>query len=192
MKNILATLAVSAAMITTASALSFQWSASGIKFGGETLKKSTDVVGYLVYLSSGTVDASYNITESTTGTSLASSIGQLVSTSSSATSNGGKLTTDFEFDFGSYNNGDVFGALLVYKKDGDTFFNLSSTTYTLAGISDEGSVLDPAPFTFSYSTAEPSSKVSKGGGWTAAAVPEPSTAVLALGGLALLLKRRKA
>ena len=41
-----------------------------------------------------------------------------------------------------------------------------------------------------YTTAEPSSKVSPGGGWTA--VPEPSTAALALAGLALLLKRRKA
>jgi len=193
MKKSIIAIALFAGMTMTASALSFNWAATGTSFDGSVLKKSSDITGYLVFLGTGgSYDASYALSESTTASSLASSIGTLVQTSTGATSNAGKLQTTFTFDFGAYNNGDVFGMLLEYKgaSDGKTYYNLSSDTYTLAGISDEGSVLDNAVMSFSYSTAGEKSSITKGGGWTA--VPEPSTAALALAGLALLLKRRKA
>ena len=84
--------------------------------------------------------------------------------------------------------------LLSYTKEGKTYYNISSTTYTLSGYTDATSTPDPynlTPSNQTYTMADASTtKVSPGGGWTA--VPEPSTAALALAGLALLLKRRKA
>lgn len=191
MKKTIATLAVFASLLTSASALSFNWgSSAAIKFDGSNLKNDETVTGYLVYLSSGSVsDVSLN-TESTVST-IVSSLGSQVDLKNK-TSAMSKISKDFEFDFGSYDNGDAFGMLLVYtgSSDGKTYYNLSSTTYTLSGIADEKSTLEGASFTFSGSTVGESSKLSGGSGWTA--VPEPSTAALALAGLALLLKRRKA
>ena len=192
MKKTLLALALVAGLATSASALSFQWSAAGIKFDGAVLKKSSDVTAYLVYLGSGdaTYATSYALTESTTADSLTSSMGTKVSTSTSATTNAGKLSTTFSFDFGEYTNGDVFGMVLSYKNGDDTYYNIASSTYTLSGITADNSSPDPAQFSFSYSGPTESSSVKSGGGWTA--VPEPSTAALALAGLALLIKRRRA
>ncbi len=192
MKKLLA-LFVFAAMASTASALSFNWTVTGIKFGDETLKKSTDVVGYLIYLGAGgSYSTSYALSKDSTADTIASSIGQKVSTSTTATSNAGKLTTTYTFDYGDKTNGDVFGVLLSYTKEGKTYYNLSSSTYTLAGISDETSSLDTATISFSsFADKGEASSISSGSGWVQA-VPEPSTAALALAGLALLLKRRKA
>ena len=80
----------------------------------------------------------------------------------------------------------------MYSNEGKTYFNLSSSTYTMSGLSDELSTPTAASFAFNYGGPTESTKVSSGSGWVQAAVPEPSTAALALAGLALLLKRRKA
>ena len=192
MKKKLLAFALVAGLAMSAQALSFQWTASGVAFNGATLKKSSDVVGYLVYLGSGAeYDSSYSVNESTTASSLGASIGTVVNNSTAATSNAGKLSSAFTFDYGAYDNGDVFGLLLTYSSEGKTYFNLSSSTYTLDGISSDNSQIDQATFSFSYGGPTESSSVKSGGGWVQA-VPEPSTAALALAGLALLIRRRKA
>ena len=188
-KTFLAIVAL-AFVASSASALSFSWSATKVAFDGNQLKNDTAITGYLIYLSSGSFDSSYTISESSTGNSVASSIGTLVSSASKTTAVA-KIAGTASFDYGEYTNGDVFGLLLTYTgSDGKTYFNLSQTTYTLSGITSETSSPDAAAFTMSYSGPTEKTSVSSGGGWTA--VPEPSTAALALAGLALLLKRRKA
>ena len=83
--------------------------------------------------------------------------------------------------------------MLSYVSGGKTYYNLGSETYTVSGMADSTSSLNafkPAASTFSYGSSSEGTSVSAGSGWVA--VPEPSTAALALAGLALLLKRRKA
>jgi len=192
MKKTILAIALLVASATSSMAISFSWaSATAIKFDGANLKSNPDVTGYLVYLGSGGSYAdSYTLEASSTPDSVVSSVGTQLS-SLAGTSGMSKISTKATFDFGTYNNGDVFGMLLTYVKDGTTYYNLSSSTYTLSGITDETSGPDGASFAFSYDTKGESSSLSSGGGWTVA-VPEPSTAALALAGLALLLKRRRA
>ena len=188
----LGTIALVCMAVLSAQATSFTWKATKVAFDGTQLKSDASVSAYLVYLSSGAYDSSYALSESMTGESLASTIGTTVS-SASKTSGLAALSGTATFTFGDYNNGDVFGMLLVYSgsSDGKTYYNLSSDTYALSGLSDETSTPPAATFTFDYASKNDSgSSISKGGGWTA--VPEPSTAMLALAGLALLIKRRRA
>ena len=193
MKKTLIALTV-VAFALNASALSFQWAATGVSFGGNTLKNSEDVTGYLIYLGNGgSLSTSYAIEPDATAESIASSIGSVVNTKNK-TSAVGKLQNTYTFDFGGEpgKNGDVFALLIAYtdKTADKTYVSLSSSTMTLAGLEDDTSSISNPTFSMSYSDSSDKGKVSSGGGWTA--VPEPSTAALALAGLALLLKRRKA
>ena len=84
-------------------------------------------------------------------------------------------------------------SVLSYKSGDDTYWNVSSSVYELTqanidALREDGTALPDSSFAFSNSVSSGSGSV--GGGW--AQVPEPSTAALALAGLALLLKRRKA
>ena len=182
--------AVVAALASTASALSFDWAATGVTFDSTKLKSNAGVTGYLIYLASGSY-SEVTLSADSTGTSVAESLGTIVSTANKTTAVS-KLAGTASFDYGTYNNGDVFGLVLTYadSSSGKTYFNIASGTYTLSGVSDETSTPSDASYSFSWSGPTESSKASSGGGWTA--VPEPSTAALALAGLALLLKRRKA
>ena len=180
------------ALALNASALSFQWAATGVAFDGATLKNSTAITGSLIYLGNGgSLDENYSLGSCTTGEDVAKSIGAVVDTKNK-TSAVGKIQNTYTFDFGSEpgKNGDVFALLLEYKTSEKTYVNLASTTMTLSGLEDDTSSISNPTFSLSYGSSSESSKVSGGGGWVA--VPEPSTAALALAGLALLLKRRKA
>ena len=185
MKKTFLTIAALAMMATSASALSFQWATNILKFDGTNLKSDNAVSAYLVYLGSGvsTLKDSYAFD------SLPTAVGTQVD-AKDGTAATSKVSQKFTFDFGTYENGDSFALVAKYTKNGETYWNVSETVYTLTGIADETSSPDAANFTFNNSTATPAASVTTGGGWTA--VPEPSTAALALAGLALLLKRRKA
>ena len=186
MKRILASLALSLSLATSASALSFQWGITQINFGADNKLVSDDgLVGYCVYLENGSYDSSGYSMESFAPASVGTVVGE-----KSGTSNKAKLSGVTTFDYGTYNNGDVFGFVLSYVSGGKTYYNISSDTYTLEGIVNAASSPAAAAPTFDFTSKKEASSISKGGGWTA--VPEPSTAALALAGLALLLKRRKA
>ena len=187
MKKLLSLLAVGL-LATQASAISISWQLAGVSFDGATLKSAgSEFVASLVYLGpSGSLADSYDIS------SIESTL-DIVKSSTSTTSKG--------VNTGSYDipvadpsaNGDVYAMLLSYTTEGKTYYNLSSSLFTVSGIADATSGLDQYKIpsgSQNYTTAADSSTIKAGGGWTA--VPEPSTAALALAGLALLLKRRKA
>ena len=193
MKKLIATIALCGLFAVNASALSFTCASAALKFDSTTLKSDATVTGYLIYLGSEeSLSSSYALAADSTVSSIVSSIGTQAGDPKNKTSVAGKISSSFTFDYGSYNNGDTFAMLAVYTgaADGKTYYNLSGDVYTLSGITAENSSPEGASFSFSSSVAGESPSLAKGGGWTA--VPEPSTAMLALAGLALLIKRRRA
>ena len=106
---------------------------------------------------------------------------------------------------GSHNVGN-FALYVTYTNDGKTYYNVSSTTYTISqsaydALIGQGTALEKATFsglaaTINDATATPTI----GGGWyqkpetqpVTPDVPEPATGALALAGVALLFKRRRA
>ena len=191
MKKILA-IAIAATCVTSFGA-SFSWSTTTkTVFGGETVG---GVSALLVYI--GATDtltgSDIAITKDSTASSIASSIGTATDSTATSVASGktmGKLSGTYEFTSG-VNDGDYFAVLMSYSSGDKTYFNISST---FQGSFDSASnTWSPATTTATWTTAsDAATSISAGGGWTAVAVPEPSTAALALAGLALLLKRRKA
>ncbi len=188
MKKDILTLFVVAACATSVQAASITWSAASVKFGTTALKSSSAVTGYLVYLGyNGTLANSYSLSDLPNIAS--GKVAEKTGTSAMSQLSGG----DFDVPVDTYKNGDNFAMLLSFNDGKKTWWNLSSTVYTIAGLADATSTLEAAKFGpgFDYATTTASgSSVAKGGGWVA--VPEPSTAMLALAGLALLIKRRRA
>ena len=193
MKKILTTIALCGLFAINASALSFSWASSALKFDATTLKSDEAVTGYLIYLGQGGALSDTYAFTSTALDKIIQSIGTQAGEPKNKTSVAGKISSSFTFNYGAYNNGDTFAMLVVYKPttDGNVYYNLSSDVYELSGITAENSSPDGASFSFSSTVKGKSSSLASGGGWTIA-VPEPSTAALALAGLAMLLKRRKA
>jgi len=188
LKHILGIAAV-ALLANIAGAASIDWSSAAVAFGGDTLKKDTGVAGYLVYLSSGSLESTYTIDDSFS----AAKVGTVVSSDTDGTNKGGLLTGTLAVTDLGYGNGDAFAMVLSYTSGGKTYWNISSAVQTLSGLDDSDPRVNPADwesFSVSSTIAGETGKASGGSGWTA--VPEPSTAALALAGLALLLKRRKA
>ena len=187
MKKALTLLAL-AVMAVNAHGAQVAWNVTGISFDGATLKNAaaTAFTASLFYLGQGgTLASSYDQAAIDSLDVVASATGTTAKGANSGT---------YTLNVDSNSNGDVFGMLLAYTSGEKTYYNIASTTYTLSGFSDAGSVIDKYNLVASdmtYTTSSSTSgSVSPGGGWTA--VPEPSTAALALAGLALLLKRRKA
>ena len=190
-------LAFALAFVASASfAASINWgTTTKTAFAGSTIG---GVEARLLYIGASDLseDAKFTITATDTLASLANKIGTDTESTASSTASGmlkGKLSGTYTFDSG-LNDGDYVAILLSYTSGGKTYFNLSQTVATaynaVVGAWEDASAV--ASFTYSGGSAEAaeSGSLTAGGGWTA--VPEPSTAALALAGLALLLKRRKA
>lgn len=194
MKKIL-TLAV--ALVASASfAASINWgTTTKTAFGGSTVG---GISATLVYIGASdlSAEATFTIEEGDTLTKLANKIGTATGSTATSTASGmakGKLSGTYTFDSG-LNDGDYVAVLLTYTSEGKTYFNLSKTVATsydaVVGAWNDASAV--ATYTYSGGSVEnaKTGKLAAGGGWTA--VPEPSTAMLALAGLALLIKRRRA
>ena len=190
MKKILS-LGLAVGLVGMASAVTMQWaSATAIQFDGSNLKSDTTVTGYLIALDQ--FAASYTVDDSFD----ASKIGTLVDTKA-ATSAMSKISKAWTIDTDTYGNGDTFAVLLKYTgaSDGKTYWNLSSGLVTMSGMAlDPPANANNTTASFSYGKGTDPT-LTAGGGWVAAVstpIPEPGIAAMALLGLGMMLKRRKA
>lgn len=186
MKKTLTFIAV-AVVATAAHGASIAWSLSNVAFDGSKITSAgSELTASLFFLGNGG-----SLASSYTEAEIASL--DIVATASGTNTKSANTGT-YDLVSGVNANGDVFGMLLSYTSGGKTYYNIASTVYTLSGYDNDTSTPDKYNLTaasMTYTVKEgTSSSVSPGGGWTA--VPEPSTAALALAGLAFLLKRRKA
>ncbi len=189
-------------------AASFNWGTGTVKvaFDGSTILDGT-ATGYLVFLgTSSDVSKLYTVTYAPppgtiTGATKAAGNSEKASTSTGLANAKGRITatgygggtSDLELSGGM-----KFGMYITYKSEGTQWFNFSDTVYTVDSAidTDPSASLSDATFSFDFGTktqiTSSSQTPSAGGGWYSISVPEPSTAMLALAGLALLIKRRKA
>ena len=202
--KIFASVAALAAMIAVAPALSFEWQVTqNVQWEGTTLttdELAAPLKGYLVYLGtdntwSWTDDqlSDQIIQEGSVATAgLFFALGRVSGTYEAA------LGTDYD-DGGTFDNGASYGVLLEYTDaDGNVWYNIGTTIYTVEGVEDEKSSIAQQQFLgFSYAKDESTDATNSdgptaGGGWwnSSAVIPEPMTVLCGLAGLALLLKRR--
>ena len=185
MKKIL-TFALIGMFCISSYAANIDWSSVALSFGGTDLKKSTAVTGYLIALEGTSLATSYDLSSSFS----ASSIGVVLGTDTDGTSKGSKVVGSSFLD--GYKNGDAFALLVTYNDGDKMYYNLSSSVYTLAGLDPNDPSVAPQEwddFAFNNATSAEKGTLKAGGGWTA--VPEPASAMLALAGVAMLIRRRK-
>lgn len=170
-------------------ASTIQWGSSGAFYFGTT-KVAAGVTGYLVALgSSSTWAADTDYAAIVEGTA-ASIVDTKESAKLSSKVVGSTAINDGE-KYGGYTVVDgstYFGSVYSFVSEGTTYYNVGEI-YKFD--TNDATTYDSTLDTFSWrgdTIASNSSPAAQG--WVA--VPEPSTAALALAGLALLLKRRKA
>ena len=196
----LAFAAVVLATALTTQAASVAWKSSALSFGSTALKSDTAVTGYLVLLSGSSLASPYTFNE----TFDASVVGSVVNSDTDGTSKGSLVNGTLDLTGAS--NGQTYALLTKYVNDGKTYWNLSSTLNTLSGLDPTDPRVNPEAWTnfaFGSTVVGESETLTAGGGWTLAKqqteptpptpdVPEPATGALALAGVALLFKRRRA
>jgi len=165
-----------------ANAASFTWKCTGnMTDSSNAILSSMDPAGTLalVYLGNDSSDIDWTkatVVDTMTPT-FSSSMGNKVA-------KGSKL---FSFDMADYGNGDIFG--VVFKDTSNNLYYLQqgganvTPTYTISGLADDTSTLND--FNFASSSFYGSTAAS------AAVVPEPTSALLLVLGMAGLALRRK-
>ena len=201
MKKILS-IAFAAMLCLSANAATVNWGIYGATYFGSTNMKTENATGYLVYLGENSSWDDYgtaNIVDivkngSTDYPSIA------VNTKNGQVSNsigmdaGSSFTFDSSSKSGTAPSGSYFGLLYAYTTGSNDQYYFAGSIYQFSETdTGDGGHYDSDLQTFTWKDDKiPTSNDSTGAsqGWVA--VPEPSTAALALAGLALLLKRRKA
>ena len=192
MKKLLA-ISLVALIVGSASAVTMNWAATGISFDGSKLASNENVTGYLLAV------ASYSDSYSLTSDFEAKEVGAVLG-SVTGTTRASKITDDWTIDTNTYGNGDTFAVLLKYVNGSDTYWNLAKELVQM-----EGMTLDPpvnandTSSAFNYGMGT-DGILTAGGGWAKATstepvipdTPEPATGALALAGVALLFRRRRA
>ena len=188
MKHIIT--AMVASLTITSQAASFTWSAgSVVQFDGTTLAGNAISASDLY-----TVDytGTGSITPADDVQSKATSTGRTAGRISSVTYKDTETGTDGHHVY----TGAKFGMYIAYNDGEKTWYNFSDTIVSITTDATGAYVGDPTEFSFNFGSkteiTSPSQSVSAGSGWYSIQVPEPSTAMLALAGLALLIKRRRA
>ena len=183
-------------------AASFNWGTGTVKvsFDGTALTTAASAAtGYLVLLTTGSVSDLYTVDYTTPGSITGASYVSDKETTSSGLANAkGRIAGSYSSS--SIANGQVYGMYITFTDSaGKQWFNFSSDTYTISGVTLGNEALTAAAFGFDFASkteiTSSAQSISAGGGWHSInipPVPEPSTAMLALAGLALLIKRRKA
>ena len=169
-------------------AASVAWKSFALSFGSDALKSNSNVTGYLVLLSGSALASPYDFDDAFD----ASKVGTLVGSDEDGTSKGSLINGTLDLTGAS--NGQTYALLAKYVSDGKTYWNLSSTVNTLSGLDPDDIRVNPAAwdnFAFGNTVVGESATLTAGAGWTLA-VPEPATGALALAGVALLFKRRRA
>ena len=189
-------LALVCGMALNASAVSFQWSSSAQVSFGESLVSALNPATYtaqLVYLGSDGVWTDVTITDDGLSMAKETTVGSAVTSISGKTGAFAKQNSRVSGSTVDGVAGGVYGLFLTYIDSSNVkWYNISATTFTVPADANDSTVGLSQAFEFgSTKTTMASGKpVSSGSGWVA--VPEPSTAMLALAGLALLIKRRRA
>ena len=201
MKKTITLLAI--CLAASVQAASFQWKITGASFGGQTFGAtgsdlvSASATAYLVFLGDssdvsslfsidyekpGTITPAKSVSNKATGSGRTA--GAVTMTYNDATSSGG--------DGSQVAIGNYFAAYLVYNDGKDTWYNFTTEAQSITA--DATGAFEAKTFSFNYETQTTIESAGKTpSGWTKInIVPEPSTAMLALAGLALLIKRRRA
>jgi len=183
MKRILAIVLV--ALVASAQAATVKWnwqSSAGVKF--DTTSLGGNGTAYLLFIGSDSIDT-YTFDEYVT---MAQTENTPVATAATKMSkiNATVTTPDTAGNFVS---------VLSYKNGDDLYWNVASEVYALTqanidALVNDGTAIPNSSFVHSSTVNSTAGSGTVGGGW--AMVPEPSTAALALAGLALLIKRRRA
>lgn len=191
MKKILATLAL-AAMAASVQAASIDWSLSGMnkvltEYDGTTVAKYTKV--YLILADNTSLaKITYDTTtEKPTKDEFDTALSTILIANVEAGEDGKKPATTkitVESDLLAAGTSYSLAAIYLSESEGSGYYRIVKTS---------GTAYDPSVAGSSGSVST-SWQTLSGSSWTKGytAVPEPSTAVLALAGLALLLKRRRA
>ena len=175
-------------MAGMASAASVKWELNTAKatFGGSSVaKKGT---AYVVFLGSDTL-SSLSYADIIAKTQVGESNGYATSLGKVSAKN---ISVDSESGLGNY------AVYMTYVgSDEKTYYNVSTDIYSLTAANveaffNEGTAIPASSFSFvdSKPGTTMATASASGGGWVA--VPEPASAALALAGLAMLIKRRKA
>ena len=185
------TMMVVALVAVSASAASFSWGTgtTSVSFDGTKITTANGAMGYLVLLTGTSLEASV-IEDAISAPSYVSS---KANTSTGLAATKGRIAGQYESS--DIANGQNYGMFITYSDGTDTWYNFSSTVYTVSGLADATSSLEAAVFALDFTTQNEVSNgdaITAGKGWyKAVAVPEPASAMLALAGVAMLIRRRK-
>lgn len=190
---------VVAALAVGSQAAQINWGSQGYLYDGSTQMRSNQgysTTAYLLYLGSGegadfgTIDADFfsNLSDNAIAQKTANALGSVgATTGANIGFTPGTTTIGNTSDTYTYGSS-VFGIVYVMSNPGkyedDSYF-YTTGPFTLV---NSGSTYAAATETTTFTAAVPN-----GSSWTKVpTVPEPSSAALALAGLALLIKRRRA
>ena len=192
MKTKLSIVAALAILCASAHGAAVDWSSAALSFGTTALKSNSSISAWLVYLDSKSFADSYPITDSFSP----SDIGVVVASDTDGSSKASKVAGKAgQWTNLSYNtNGDTFGLVLSYNDGTKTWWNISSSLNAFSGLVTDDPTVAPADwndFAVASTKNEANGTLSSSSGWTAA-VPEPGTAALALLGIGMLIRRRRA